>query len=95
MSHGRSRDCTAAEADARSQGARLPNPPGVAFCAFGEVSAYLNSQYIGAMHVAKTKAAQDSGHCKKEALTPSAPVPMPRDQDHAALCPESLITSLN
>lgn len=89
-------DCTVEEADTQSQGTRLPDSPSVAFCDLCEVSVYFNSHYTGAMHVAKTKAAQDSGHCKKEAPTPSAPVQTPRDQDHAASCQcrESLTLSV-
>ncbi|KAH7948432.1 hypothetical protein HPB52_022696 [Rhipicephalus sanguineus] len=50
---------TVTEADVRSQGARLPDPPGVQECALCGVNVYSQSHFKGSLHVAKTKAARD------------------------------------
>ncbi|KAL1421114.1 hypothetical protein MTO96_023421 [Rhipicephalus appendiculatus] len=52
---------TITEADMLSQGARLPDPPGVRECALCGVNVYSKSHYKGSLHVAKTKAARDGG----------------------------------
>ncbi|KAL1452329.1 hypothetical protein MTO96_043832 [Rhipicephalus appendiculatus] len=52
---------TITEADMLSQGARLPDPPGVRECALCGVNVYSKSHYKGSLHVAKAKAARDGG----------------------------------
>ncbi|KAH7944320.1 hypothetical protein HPB52_018265 [Rhipicephalus sanguineus] len=76
---------TVAEADVRSQGARLPDPPGIQACALRVVTVYLKSHYQEALHVANKKPARDSGHHEK-APTPPATFPALPDQDLARPC---------
>ncbi|KAH7983524.1 hypothetical protein HPB52_012399 [Rhipicephalus sanguineus] len=68
---------TVTEADVRSQGARLPDPPG--------------SHFKGSLHVAKTKAARD-GRRRRASTSSAAPAALP-DQDLAALCRERILAS--
>ncbi|KAH7946749.1 hypothetical protein HPB52_003972 [Rhipicephalus sanguineus] len=84
---------TITEADVRSQGARLPDPPGLQACALCGVTVYFKSHYQGALHVAKTKAARDSR--RHQAPTPTAPPLALPDQDLTTLCIERMVTSPN
>ncbi|KAL1435120.1 hypothetical protein MTO96_011284 [Rhipicephalus appendiculatus] len=77
---------TITEADMLSQGARLPDPPGVRECALCRVNVYSKSHYKGSLHVAKAKAARDGGRPTSSA-PPAAALP---DKDLAAMCRERL-----
>ncbi|KAL1473984.1 hypothetical protein MTO96_038324, partial [Rhipicephalus appendiculatus] len=52
---------TVAEADLRSQGARLPDPPEVQVCGLCGLAVYFRSHYEGALHVAKKKVTRENG----------------------------------
>ncbi|KAH7948294.1 hypothetical protein HPB52_020264 [Rhipicephalus sanguineus] len=84
---------TITEADVRSQGARLPDPPGLQACALCGVTVYFKCHYQGALHAAKTKAARDGRRQQTPTLT--APPPELPDRDLAALCIERMVTSPN
>ncbi|KAL1414805.1 hypothetical protein MTO96_007264 [Rhipicephalus appendiculatus] len=77
---------TITEADMLSQGARLPDPPGVRECALCGVNVYSKSHYMGSLHVAKAKAARDGGRPTSSA-PPAAALP---DKDLAAMFRERL-----
>ncbi|KAL1419382.1 hypothetical protein MTO96_005118 [Rhipicephalus appendiculatus] len=81
------RGCTVAETDVAAQeGAQLPTPAGVTFCATCSVAVYFKSHYTGGMYVARTRAAADREAAAKRASRPPAPLGQRSDADLAALC---------